>query len=667
MKLHDYAQNLSARVTTIQVIGFVLLAVLSVRLYHLQINKGDDFQTRAENQRIRTIRIPAPRGAIFDRNGVLLVDSRSTYNVTISHEPIKGKEVGDRYDDYARGLGVDRQFIEERIDLIKKRPEYETLVLKENATLQDITWVETHSLEYPELRIQLQPQRYYPLGKTLSHVLGYVGEISPKQLEKPEYQEKGFSPGDIIGKGGLEQYYDEYLRGTPGYRKVIVDSRGRVQSEIESVPPQAGQDLVTTIDLRLQRAAEKQLEQSATKRGAIVALDPRNGEIIALASAPAFDPNDFVQRSSTPEGRKKIAEYWQDEERPLFNRAIQGRYPPGSTWKIPESVAGLKQGVITVENSNLVCGGGIKIGSKFTRCMGSHGSPPLKYAITKSCDGYYYRLGLKMGIDGIIKMVEDFEYDKRTGVDLPNEKVSRTPKYYRKAVEKKYGGRWIDIETVFASIGQVTVDVTPISMVRAVSSIGMEGRMYVPHLLKEFKPIGSVGDKRSQNFVEGRKGFGFRHPEPKIIEMTPEQNKLVLDGMWGVVNAGGTATSVSMGPSFPIAGKTGTAQVTELGKDHGKLKDHAWFVGFAPAYAPELAVIAIIENAGFGGNHAGPAVKGVFQAFISPESVDVDEEGVETEETAIDSKTSDSNSNSIEDVYRRPFGSMPTNTNSGGR
>jgi penicillin-binding protein 2 len=631
MKLHDYSQNLSVRVGTIQVIAFVLLAVLGVRLYHLQINKGEYYADRAENQRIRLIKIPAPRGAIFDRNGKILVDSRSTYNITLTHDPIKKVKISDRLDIYSSGLRVEKSFLEERIKLIKTRPDYETLVLKENATLQDITWVEAHNLEYPELRVELQPQRFYPHGEILAHVLGYVGEISPKQLEKPEYQENGFRPGDIIGKGGLEQNYDEFLRGTPGYRKVIVDSRGRIQSEIASVPPQAGQDLYTTIDLNLQKAAEYQLAKSATKRGSIIAMDPRNGELLAMASAPSFDPNVFVQGSATKEGRKQIAAYWQNEERPLYNRAIQGRYHPGSTWKIPESVAGLQQGVISVTNSNLVCGGGIRIGNKFTRCMGSHGSPPLKTAITRSCDGYYYRLALKMGIDGLIKMVEDFEYDKRTGVDLPNEKISRTPKYYRKTIEKRYGGKWIDIETVFAAIGQVTVDVTPISMIRAVSSIGVEGKLYVPHFLKEFKPIGAVGDKNSGNYVEPRKGFTYQHPELKIVKMTPEQNKLVLDGMWGVVNGGGgTAGRIRM-PDFPIAGKTGTAQVTELGKDKGRLKDHAWFVGFAPAYNPEISVIAIIENAGFGGSHAAPAVKGVFEAYVnggvSPDVENEEKEG----------------------------------------
>ncbi len=642
MKLHDYSQNLSTRVGAIQVIAFVLLALLGVRLYHLQVNKGEKFADQAENQRIRLIRIPAPRGAIFDRNGELLVDSRSTYNVTLSHEPIKGVNVSERVGLYAEGLGVEREYIDERLKLIKSRPGYETMVIKENATLQDITWVETHSLEYPELRVELQPQRVYPLGETLAHVLGYVGEISPKQLEKPEYQEKGFRPGDIIGKGGLEQYYDDKLRGTPGFRKVIVDSRGRVQQEIASVPPQAGQDLYTTIDLRMQKAAEQQLASTPTKRGAIIAMDPRNGELLVMASLPSFDPNVFVQGSATKEGRKQIAAYWQNEERPLYNRAIQGRYPPGSTWKIPESVAGLKQGVITVTNSNLVCGGGITIGSKFTRCMGSHGSPPLKYAITKSCDGYYYRLGLKMGIDGLVKMVEDFEYDKRTGVDLPNEKISRTPKYYRETIEKRNGGKWVDIETVFASIGQVTVDVTPISMLRAVSSIGVKGKLYTPHFLKEFKEIGAVGDKQSANYVAPKPAYLYQPPELKVVEMTEEQNKLVLEGMWGVVQGGGTASRISMGKDFEIAGKTGTAQVTELGKDSGHLKDHAWFVGFAPAYNPEISVIAIIENVGFGGSFAAPAVKGVFEAYLDPSSVNMDGESEEK-----DSEKKVENSNTV--------------------
>lgn len=616
MKLYDHIQNLSARVAVIHAIAFILLSILGARLYYLQIVRGDYFAEKAENQRIRLIPISAPRGAIFDRNGKILVDSRSTYNITLNKEPIKKIDVTERIGDYAQGLALEPQFVLERINLLKKQvSDFEALVLKENATIQDITWVESHSMEYPELRVELQPQRLYPLKETLAHVLGYVGEISPKELEKPEVREKGFRPGHIVGKGGLEQYYDEFLRGRDGYRKVIVDSRGRVQSELEIVPPQAGQDLITTIDLDLQLAAEDQLNKMPTKRGTIMAMDPNTGEMLAMASMPSFDPNIFVQSSSSPEGRKQIAAYWQDEKRPLYNRAIQGRYPPGSTWKIPESVAGLQQGVITVTDSRVACGGGITIGNKFTRCMGSHGSPPLGYAITHSCDGYYYRLGLKMGIDGLIKMIEDFDYDKRTGVDLPNEKISQTPKSWRAAIEKREG-KWSDIRTVYASIGQDTVVVTPISMLRAIASIGVQGKMYVPHFLKEFKPIGAIGNEGDLTYTPAREGFGFQRPEPKIVPMTKEQEELVVKGLWGVVQGGGTGARIRI-PGFDIAGKTGTAQVAELGKDVGANKDHAWFISFAPAEKPEIAVLSLIENVGFGGSFAAPASRGVYDAYLA--------------------------------------------------
>lgn len=613
MKLNEYVQNVNLRMIVIQVVAFVLLAILGVRLYYLQIVQGDYWSGRAENQRVRFIPIPAPRGAIFDRNGKILVDSRPTYNVVLSNEPIKKIDVSDRIPGYSKGLNLEPDFVQERLDLIKKQNEFETLVLKESATMQDIAWVESHKLEFPELRVELQPQRFYPHGTVLAHVLGYVGEISPKQLESEEYKAKGMRPGDIIGKGGLEQSYDEFLRGRPGYRKVLVDSRGRVQSEIEVVQPQAGQDLVSTIDLDIQNAAEQQLAASVTKRGVIIAMDPNNGELLAMASAPSYDPNVFTQGSKTPEGRRQIAAYWQDKDRPLYNRAIQGTFHPGSTWKIPESLGALQQGVITVQNSNMVCGGGITIGSKFTRCMGSHGSPPLSYAITKSCDGYYYRLALKMKIEGLIEMIETFDFDKRSGVDIPNEKVSQTPKSWKPIVEKREG-RWSDIRTVYASIGQDTVVVTPISLLRAVASIGVHGKMYVPHFLKEFRPISAVGDESSASFFAERPGFKFDRPDPKMVPMTEEQYDVMVKGMWGVVQGGGTAGAIRI-PGFDIAGKTGTAQNSEL--NSGGAKDHAWFVSFAPAYKPEIAVIGLIENVGFGGTHAAPAVKGVYETYIA--------------------------------------------------
>ncbi len=626
MKLADYSQNLGARVSTIQVFAFILLAALGVRLYYLQVVRGEYFSEKAENQRIRVIRVPAPRGAIFDRNGKLLVDSRSTYNITLTREPIKGINPIERVDVYAEGLGLDRQYLTELLSWIKKQPEFETAVIKKTASIDDITWVEAHQLEYPELRVELQPQRVYPLGTSMAHVLGYVGEISPKQLSTPEFEK--FRAGDIIGKGGLEQYYDETLRGSAGFRRVVVDSRGRVIDEIESVPPQAGQDLYTTIDLDLQVAAEQQLANSSTKRGTIIAMNPNNGEILAMASAPTFDPNAFVLQSSTPEGRKQISGYYNNTERPLINRAISGRYPPGSTWKIPMSVSGFQQNLITEENNSILCGGGITIGAKHTRCMGNHGMAPLRYAITKSCDGYYYRLGIKMGIDGLTKMVEEFGYDKPSGIDLPNEKTPRTPKYFRAAKEKAYG-KWVDIESVFASIGQVTVEATPISMLRAVSSVASNGKLYVPHLLKEFKSMGAIGIKGELNYLPEKAAFGFQHPEPKEIKMTEKQHQIIVDGMKGAVS-GGTARKAAVA-GLVIAGKTGTAQVAVLGQDTGKNKDHAWFVSFAPADKPEIAIIGLIENSGFGGDNAAPAVRGVYQAYMAKRGM----AGLETETLAV--------------------------------
>lgn len=623
MKFIDTSQNLRARLGTIQIIALLVLAVLGVRLYYLQILRGDEMKKRAEDQRIRLLPIPAPRGAIFDRTGKPLVDSRSTYNILLSREDLKGKDISLLASEYAKGLNIDEPYLRERFDQLKTQPAFESVVVKENAVQADIIWVESHSYEHPELRVELQPQRLYapnfPVG-FLAHALGYVGEISKEQLEDPKYKDKGFKPGDIIGLRGIEAYYDEFLRGKDGYRKVIVDSRGRIQQEIEKVEPQPGQDLITTIDAEMQLKAEQALQESATKRGVIVMMNPNSGEILAMASAPTFDPNLFSQRISTPEGRKEYAELIRDEDRPMYNRAIQGRYYPGSTWKIPMSAEGLMQGQITVKNSNLLCGGGITVGNKFTRCMGSHGSPPLKYAITHSCDGYYYRLGIKMKAEGYEKLVDDFEFNKKTGVDLSGELQSHYPSREYKAKRFPKDPEWHEIDNVYASIGQVHDEVTPLALLRAIAAVSVGGKLYVPHLMKEFKPIPAIGDDpESPDYRAARPGFTFQRPQPKILPMTEEQHHLIVEGMWGVVNAGGTAGSAfPKWENFEIAGKTGTAQVAALGKNCGeKCRDHAWFVGYAPAYQPEIASVALIENSGFGGRNAAPATRIVYEAYYN--------------------------------------------------
>jgi penicillin-binding protein 2 len=459
------------------------------------------------------------------------------------------------------------------------------------------------------LQIEQRPQRRYPENGLLAHVLGYVGEISSKQLELLEYRENGYKPGEVIGKEGLEATYDQFLRGREGSRTVIVDSLGRIREVIEVTHPAPGQDLVTTIDLDLQEAAEEQLRNSVSQRGVIIALDPNNGEILALASYPTFDPNLFTERIATRKGRAEYAALLRNPETPLYNRAIQGRYPPGSTWKIPMAVAALQQGVITLNDSKLLCGGGIRIGNKFTRCMGHHGTPDLHTAIMKSCDGYFYRLGLKMGLAGIMEMVEEFKLNKPTGIDLPHELVSWTPSPQFKARFNPNAPEWTDIDTVYASFGQVYDFVTPISLLRSIAAVGVKGSLYTPHLLKEVRAIGQPGDD------DYRPAKKYEPSVAGVVGVADEQDQAVVKAMWSVVNEAGTAAGIRKA-GFDIAGKTGTAQVVELGKDVGKLRDHSWFVSYAPAFEPEIAVLALIENSGFGSRHAAPAVRAIYDVYF---------------------------------------------------
>ena len=613
MKFEDTSQNLRARLRAIQALALLLLTLLGVRLYMLQVVRGPHYAELAQDQRRRRLPIPAPRGTILDRNGHPLVDSRPIYNVILSREDLQGRELNSLVPPLAEGLGVDGELLREHFDQIKSQPAFESILVKQDANAGDIAWVEARKLEFPELRVEQQPQRRYPPNGLLAHVLGYVGEISPEQLKLQSYKDKDLKPGDIIGQSGLEQTYDDYLRGKDGYREVIVDSRGRIQDEIEVVEPQPGQDLVTTIDLDLQLAAEEQLRTSVTKRGVIIALDPNNGEILALASYPNFDLNLFSQRISTKEGHEEYVALLNDPETPLMNRAVQSRYPPGSTWKVPMSIAGLQQGAITLEHSNIACGGGITIGNKFTRCMGNHGVPDVKYALTKSCDGYFYRLGLKMGIDGIVAMVDEFDLNKRTGIDIPNEVVSWTPSREFKRRMQPSNPEWKDIDTVYASFGQVYDVITPIALLRSVAGIAVGGKLYVPHLMKEVKSINEQGP------WSARPGHAFApldpaRPNPKVVPIPEDIHHEVVEGMWGVVNNFGTGAGIKMA-GFDIAGKTGTAQVVGLGKDVGKNKDHSWFVSFAPAYKPEIAMVALIENSGFGGTHAAPAIRRIYDVY----------------------------------------------------
>jgi penicillin-binding protein 2 len=617
MKFVDDSQNLRVRLRIIQAFVLVLLGVLCLRLYKLQIIDGKRYANVAENQRIRLLPIPAPRGVIFDRNGRLLVDSRPIYSVILSREVTKSIDYS-LIKPLSEGLLIDEAFLRERFDQVRSQPAFESILIKESALPADIAWVDAHQLEFPTLRVEQIPQRRYPENGQLAHTLGYVGEISPEQLKQPQFSENGYKPGDIIGQEGLEAVYDQYLRGRDGYRKVIVDSRGHIQSEVDRVEPQSGQDIVTTIDLDLQQAAEDQLKKSPQGRGVVIAMDPNTGEVLAMASAPTFDPNLFSQRITTKEGRAEYQKLLADPDKPLIDRAIQGKYPPGSTWKPLMATAGLKQGAITIDESNLVCAGGITIGNKFTRCMGgNHGAPNVHVAIMKSCDGYFYRLGLKMKLEGIQAMVDMFDLDKRTGIDLPHEIVSTTPSRELKARLYPKDPEWKDIDTVYSSFGQGEDVLTPIALLRAHSAIAMKGKMFVPHVLKEVKAIAAVGnDPSSSDYRPARASHIFEKRAPKNLSLPVDQSDVVVQAMWAVVNEAGTATGIKLA-GFDIAGKTGTAQVVSLGKEGSEHKDHSWFVSYAPAYKPEISIVALIENAGLGSRFGAPSVRAVYDVYYA--------------------------------------------------
>ncbi|PYT06115.1 MAG: hypothetical protein DMF60_10040 [Acidobacteria bacterium] len=570
--------NLELRVYLIQYLVLAVFIALGIRFYILQVARHDDYQARAENNRIRDIPIPASRGAILDRNEKVLVDNTSAFNVVVTPEDIADKD--DTINALVQNLDIDRgEILVELNDPL--RPKSQPILVKQNASPANCQWVAAHELEHPEITIDQQPQRVYKYGKLAAHLLGYIGQVNPKQLENPDFKEAGYKSGDIIGQGGIEAVYDRVLRGKDGMRRVIVDSRGVPKAELERIEPIKGQDVITTIDLDLQKVAEEQF-YSKNETGAAVAINPQNGEILAMVSVPSFDPNVFARNVVSSGGRKEIAAIANDPSHPMYNKAIQGTYPTGSTWKILMATAALEEGVITLKNSKIICGGGIQVGNRFVHCGKNHGMPDIHAAIVHSCDGYFYRLGLKMGVDMIHDWVTRFGMGQKTKVDLPG--------------------------TVLASIGQGSVAVAPIQLIRAQAGIVTGGEFHTPHLFKWAK----------ETQLAQVKYYEDKPTEVKLSELTVQT---VDYGMWGVVNEGGTAGGVGFPRELNAGGKTGTAQVIAKEKVRGKEhKDHSWFISFAPMHTdqkPEIGVVCITENGGWGASASAPKVKMIEAAYFS--------------------------------------------------
>ncbi len=601
----ESSSDFEMRVYVVQYLVLALFVALGIRFYMLQVARHADFQARAENNRIREIPIIAPRGAILDRNGNPLVDNTPAFNIIVT--PVDMTNTDETVKALVENLGVDRdQLLSELHNPL--RPKSQPILVKQNATAADRAWVAAHEYENPEITIEQQPQRQYRYGKLAAHVLGYIGEISPKQLENPKFSEAGYKSGDIIGKDGIEAVYDKILRGRDGMRRVIVDSRGRPQRELERIPPVKGQDIITTLDLDLQKVAEEQFDL-VKDTGVAIAMNPQNGEILTMVSRPSFDPNVFARNVVSSDNRAEIRAIMSDKTNPLYHKAIKGIYPTGSTWKLLMSTAALEEGVITAKDSRLTCGGGISMGNRFIRCMGNHGAPDIHTAIVKSCDGYYYRLALKMGIDMIHDWMVRFGTGRKIGIDLPGESAGWIPDRKLKARFNPRDPEWKDFDTVLASIGQGSVAISPMQLLYATNGVMVGGEYFTPHVFKEAKETALAPVKYYEN-------------TPRELKISKETVDIVSYGAWGVVNEGGTAGGVGFPKELNIGGKTGTAQVIAMEKARGgrEHKDHAWFISYAPIHTgekPEIAVVVLTEHGGFGGRASAPKAKMIFGAYFS--------------------------------------------------
>lgn len=600
----EASMDFEMRVSVIQYLVLAIFIVLGIRFYVLQVARHDQYRSLAENNRIRDIPLVAPRGAILDRNGKLLVDNTPAFNIIVYPEDITDKnETINSLVDY---LGIEHD------DAIREinnplRSKSDPILIKQKATDADRAWIAAHREEHPEIDIDPQPQRVYLYGKSACHVLGYIGQISPKQLENPKFQEAGYKMGDIIGLGGIEAYYDKILRGQNGKRRVIVDSRGRLVRELERIEPIKGQDIVTTIDIDIQKVAEDQFE-SKKDTGAAVGVDPRNGEILVMVSYPNFDPNVFARNVISSENRKEVVQILLDPGHPLNNKAIQGYYPAGSTWKIMMSTAAIEAGITPLNDSRITCGGGLQVGGRFVRCMGSHGAPDVHTAIVRSCDGYYYRLGIKLGLDGQKEWLAKFGMGQKTGIDIPHERAGSVPNAAWKARVAPRTPQWTDFDSALSAVGQGAVAIPPIQLIRAESGIMMGGALYTPHFLKEAKSTELLPVQ-------------YYEDTPKDLHLAPSTAAAIRYAAWGVVHEGGTGGGIGFPEDLNVGGKTGTAQVISTDKARGKnLQDHSWFISFAPLQkdmTPEFGLVVITENGGFGAKASGPKAKMIHLAYFS--------------------------------------------------
>lgn len=561
---------------------------------YLQLVESSRYLDLAERNRIRTIPLVAPRGRILDREGRLIVDNRSSYSVALLRE--NTKDLNGSLEAIAAGLELDRAALVDRINRFKHTPAFQPLIIKEDATHADVAFVESHRLEFPELEIVLLPRRAYPSDELAAHVLGYVGEATAEMLGSSDYP--NLQPGDVVGKSGIERMYNDYLTGKDGFRKVVVNSRGREMGKLEQVSPIPGHQLHLTLDLDLQRVAEQTM---GDRSGAIVVLDPESGEVLAMVSHPGFDPNEFAGRMSAADWNA----IQNDPRKPLLNRAIQSRFSPGSVFKVIMAAAGLEAGTVNPATS-YYCAGSISLYGNVFHCHGGrgHGTVGLHQAIVNSCNIFFYNVGKTLGIERISYYAHKLGLGEKTGIDLPNEDPGLIPSPEWK--RKSKGQPWFLGETISVAIGQGAVGVTPLQLVRSVAGIALGGVFRQPHLVVA-----------GQN--EGLKPVDVNSHDEKF-ELKSQTVDEISHGMWGVVNEGGTGTLARL-PDIQVCGKTGTVQIVgstaKVKHDPGsEFGNHGWFVGFAPREHPEIAVAVIVEHGGYGGDISAPIAHEIFKTYF---------------------------------------------------
>ncbi|MGB2600149.1 MAG: penicillin-binding protein 2 [Candidatus Omnitrophota bacterium] len=550
------------------------LIFLTVGLFYTQIVSHEKYRIMSEENRLRVVPMMAPRGSILDRNGKPLVKDVLSFNAAVIYSQIKNKEALAKF--LSSILGANEGKIWERMEKGRFRP-HSLTVVAQDIGIEKATYLEELETNYPGLILDVSTRRRYINDRTASNVLGYLGLINRPEFER--LKQYGYRINDVVGRDGIEKNYDQYLRGTHGGKQIEVDSVGREMTTMGYKEPLPGKNVYLTIDLELQKYCDSLLEG---KRGVILAMNPSSGEVLAMSSAPGYDPEIFISRKESGSVKAVL----EDKSYPLLNRAISGAYPPGSIFKVIVATGALETGKAT-PGTGFSCNGEFYLGRQKFRCWrkGGHGEQFLTEAIKNSCNVYFYRLGLVLGVDSMAKFAEKFGFGARTGIDLPGESEGVLPS--RKWKRKHFNEQWFRGETVNYAIGQGYLLCTPLQIAQMMSAFANKGFLVRPYLVKR---VGGV-DTASSVKVE--------------LDISPESMETVRQGLWKVVNdPRGTGLKAKL-EEVAVAGKTGTAQTA-------RKKTHGWFAGFAPFDDPKLTVVVFDEYGGKGGYYAAGTASKVF-------------------------------------------------------